>query len=211
MHGELHKTYEATNTTTPEEADPFTERRYEQIFRHLPRSAVSVLDVGCNDGRGGAVLHQLNPALQVAGLDAVQVQLDALPECYGQRLYGLANQIPAEDRSFDVVVAGEFLEHLYPQDVDPTLCELQRVLKIGGRLLLTTPNPNYLKRKLERSSVYCSYHQTQHFPRVLKERLKMHGFSRVRTYGTGRVSSVVGTRVPLLALYGSYLMSADKH
>ncbi len=85
------------------------------------------------------------------------------------------------------------------------------MLRIGGRLLLTTPNPNYIRRKLQRSSVFCSYHQTQHYPRVLRQRLRMHGFSRVRLYGSGQVSQLIGSRVPALALYGSYLITADKY
>lgn len=210
MSADLHRAYESANTTSPEEADPFTEARYEQVHRRLAPGTRSVLDVGCNDGRGGATLHRLDAGLRIAGLDAVQAQLDALPDCYGERIYGLANDIPVADGSFDAVVAGEFLEHLYPRDVDPTLCELQRVLKVGGRLVLTTPNPGYLKRRIERSTVYCSYHLTQHEPRVLRQRLRFHGFRRVRRYGSGRVSSYLGTRVPYLGVYGSYLITADK-
>jgi len=41
----------------------------------------------------------------------------------------------------------EFIEYIYQADVDQTLGEIFRVLKIGGRLLLTTPNPGDVKRK----------------------------------------------------------------
>lgn len=210
MSIELHSAYEVKNTTGEDEDDPFAEDRYRQLFRHLPRGTDTVLDVGCNDGRGGQILSELNPALTIVGLDCVQAKLDALPGCYKRRIYGLSNQMPVEDGAFDVILAGEFLEHLYPKDVDSTLWEFQRVLKIGGRLLLTTPNPNYLKRRLEGSSVYCSYHLTQHFPGVLRTRLMMQGFSRIRLYGSGRVSRYLGSRFPYLNAYGSYLVSADK-
>ena len=202
--------YEIRNTTGKEEDDPFTEDRYVQFARFLPDDTHAILDVGCNDGRGGAVLAKLRPDLEIAGLDCVQAKLDMLPKCYARRVCGMSTKIPSADGSFDVVVAGEFLEHLYPSDVEPTLCEFQRVLKIGGRLLISTPNPHYLRRRIERSSVYCSYHLTQHFPSVLKLRLQMHGFSHVRTYGSGRVSRVLGAHFPFLSVYGSYLIVADK-
>jgi hypothetical protein len=110
----------------------------------------------------------------------------------------------------DGIVAGEFLEHLYPSDVDPTLCEFQRVLRIGGILLMTTPNPYSLNMRRRKGSVYGVAHLTQHFPEVLSWRLKMHGFSKVRICGSGRASLKVGEKFPWLSVYGSYLISAVK-
>jgi SAM-dependent methyltransferase len=141
----------------------------------------------------------------------VQERLDELPEAYREGVYGLSNEIPKDDCVFDAVVAGEFLEHLYPVDVDPTLSELQRVLKIGGRLLLTTPNPYYLKNKIKNESVYAVSHLTQHFPEVLRLRLKLHGFSRVKIYGSGKVSRYLGYYFPFRLVYGSYLITGDKY
>jgi SAM-dependent methyltransferase len=47
--------------------------------------------------------------------------------------------LPYPDRTFDVVLCAEVLEHL---TFDPTymLCEIHRVLRPEGRLVLTTPN-----------------------------------------------------------------------
>jgi ubiquinone/menaquinone biosynthesis C-methylase UbiE len=207
----LHEKYKIQNTQKDiSERDPFTLERYAQFFKFFPKEAIKVLDVGCNTGRGGSRLKELNSNLTLLGLDCVQERLDALPECYAQRVYGLSTDIPIEDRSVDVIVAGEFLEHLYPADVDKTLCEFQRVLKIGGRLLLTTPNPNYIRSKLSGTSVYGISHLTQHFPKVLQFRLKLHGFSGVKIYGSGKASRHFGLHFPVMAVYGGYLISANK-
>jgi ubiquinone/menaquinone biosynthesis C-methylase UbiE len=207
----LHKKYEIQNTEhDTSEHDSFTVERYEQFFNFFSKGNVQVLDIGCNTGRGGLRLKELNPNITLLGLDCVQARLDILPECYSKRVCGLSTNIPIEDRSVDVIVAGEFLEHLYPADVDKTLCEFQRVLRIGGRLLLTTPNPNYIKNKLYGTSVYGVSHLTQHFPRVLRFRLQMHGFSAVQIYGSGKVSRYVGWNFPIMAVYGSYLITAKK-
>lgn len=46
--------------------------------------------------------------------------------------------LPYPDGAFDVVMASEVIEHIV--DAGPWLDELLRVLRTGGRLLLTTPN-----------------------------------------------------------------------
>ncbi len=207
-----HQNYETLNIRQEvSETDSFTPTRYEQFFRCLPAKTVSVLDIGCNTGRGGKRLKELNPAFEIIGLDCVSERLNSLPECYSRRLYGLSTDIPLEDQSVDAITAGEFLEHLYPADVDKTLCEFQRVLKTRGRLLMTTPNPYYLKNRLLGLSVYGTSHLTQHFPEILRIRLQMHGFSKVRIYGSGRVSKFLGRHFPFLSVYGSYLIKADKY
>jgi 2-polyprenyl-3-methyl-5-hydroxy-6-metoxy-1,4-benzoquinol methylase len=193
------------------ETDLFTRERYVQFDHFLPKDAKTILDVGANTGRGGQRLAELNPTYKLTALDCVQSRLNALPKCYGGAICGLSNAIPAEDQSFDAIVAGEFLEHLYPCDVDPTLCEFQRVLKVGGRLLMTTPNPAYVRLWLSAGTVYTISHLTQHWPAVLKTRLRMHGFSRVRIYGSGKVSRYLGYNFPIRVLYGSYLIMGDKY
>ena len=208
-----HQKYEFQNSQQiVSEHDEFTLERYEQLAKFLPKNSecTNILDVGCNTGRGGLRLKTIKPSIALSGLDCVQERLNALPECYSNKVYGLSTKIPVEDRFFDAIVAGEFLEHLYPADVDQTLCEFQRVLKIGGRLLLTTPNPNYLKNKLEKKSVYGVSHLTQHFPQILKVRLLIHGFSGVKLYGSGKMSRYLGYSFPILAVYGSYLVVANK-
>lgn len=208
----LHKQYEIENAQQQvSEHDTFTVERYEQFFQFFPKSTVKVLDVGCNTGRGGVRLKELDSSLEIFGLDCVQDRLNVLPKCYMDGVYGLSIEIPFTDRYFDVIVAGEFLEHLYPADVDKTLCEFQRVLKVGGRLLMTTPNPDYIRHKIRKSTVYSQSHLTQHFPHILKLRLMMHGFSCVKTYGSGKLLRYLGARFPLLALYGSYLIVATKY
>ncbi|WP_018506421.1 class I SAM-dependent methyltransferase [Thiobacillus thioparus] len=208
----MEKNYEALNLTQPEsEHDPFTEDRYRQFYKFLPTGTRSVLDIGCNTGRGGSVLKDLDNNLLIYGLDAVRDRLDRLPkDVYEQGVHGYSTKIPNEDGTYDAVVAGEFIEHLYQTDIDQTLGEIFRVLKIGGRLMLTTPNPYDLKRKWRGHSILGGAHVSQHFPDTLRIKLRMSGFSNVKIYGSGKVSRYLGMRFPMLSIYGSYLAIADK-
>ncbi len=58
------------------------------------------------------------------------------------------DQFPYEDGRFDVVIYCEMIEHLM-HDPTHSLYEIHRILKPGGRLVLSTPNPfrytNYLR------------------------------------------------------------------
>lgn len=207
----MEKDYEALNMLQPEsERDPFTEDRYRQFYKFLPKDAGNVLDIGCNTGRGGNVLKGLNGSLLIYGLDAVSDRVDRLPkDVYEQGVHGYSTKIPNADGTYGAVVAGEFIEHIYQADVDQTLGEIFRVLKIGGRLLLTTPNPSDIKRKLRGESILGGSHVSQHFSDTLKLKLRMAGFSGVKVYGSGKVSRYVGSRFPLF-IYGSYLAIGDK-
>jgi SAM-dependent methyltransferase len=194
------------------ETDPFTESRYRQFARHLPAGAVKVLDVGCNTGRGGSALKAQCPGLQLHGLDLLQSRLDRLPrDVYAGTVCGSATQIPAEDETYDAIVAGEFIEHLLPMDAHRFVADAFRVLKVGGRLLLTTPNPGDVKRRLRGGTVLGGAHLSQHHPDSFRTVLKMYGFARVRTLGSGKVTWYLGDRMPWLGVYGSFLALGDKY
>lgn len=193
------------------ETDSFTERRYRQFVSHFTSNTRSVLDVGCNTGRGGAVMMAIRPGLEITGLDCVPERIEALDRrVYTKMICAFTDSIELPSDSFDAIVAGEFIEHVPPDLVFPTLCEFFRLLRLKGRLLMTTPNPQYLKNRLSGASILGGKHVSQHHPRRLRRRLEDIGFSQVRLRGSGRVSTVLGEHFPVLAVYGSYLTKAVK-
>jgi SAM-dependent methyltransferase len=193
------------------ETDAFTERRYQQFVRHLSPETREVLDVGCNTGRGGAVMKGLRPCLRITGVDCVPERVHALdPLTYDVRICGFTPALPLAADSFDAIVAGEFIEHLSPDLVFPTLCEFFRLLRLRGQLLLTTPNPRYLKHRFQGTSVLGGAHISQHYIGNLKRRLGDIGFSSIKIKGSGRISIALGELFPFRAIYGSYLAEARK-
>ncbi len=106
----MEKDYESLNLLQPEsERDPFTEGRYRQFFKHLPTGTQSVLDIGCNTGRGGVILKSLDPGIKLYGLDAVKDRLDRLHKDVYEDEYTLFDQDPNEDGTYDAVVAESFI------------------------------------------------------------------------------------------------------
>jgi ubiquinone/menaquinone biosynthesis C-methylase UbiE len=201
----------ANRSQVGSECDSFTVERYRQFAKHFPRETRHVLDVGGGTGRGGRELKRLFPQLSLTGLDCVPERIASMDkDVYDNKMCAFAEMIPLADQSQDVIVAGEFIEHVPGPKIEPTINEFFRVLRLRGRLLLTTPNPDYLRNKLQGLSVISdSAHVSQHYPKILKLRLLMAGFSNVQIKGSGKVSRVLGTCFPL-KLYGSYLCVATK-
>ncbi len=194
------------------EVDVFTVERYRQFARHLPVGAKSVMDVGCGVGRGGRALKSCNSGLEIIGLDCVPERIEKLDRnVYARGICAFTTDIGAADKSFDAIVAGEFIEHVPPSQVDATLAEFFRVLRLRGRLLLTTPNPHFLRNKIKRlSPLLDPAHLNQQYPESHAFRMTMVGFSRVKVYGSGIASRYLGQHFPMMSVYGSFLISGDK-
>jgi 2-polyprenyl-3-methyl-5-hydroxy-6-metoxy-1,4-benzoquinol methylase len=207
----VSETYESLNQAQLEaEYDTFTPERYCQMAKWLPPEG-RILDVGCSTGRGGEVLKRVNPAWEVIGLDCLESRLSLLPKpAYSGAICSYSTAIDSPENSFQAITAGEFIEHLKPEDVDSTLREFLRILSSEGVLVMTTPNPGYIKLKLTGRAVLGGPHLSEHYPTALASRMKQAGFVDIRVRGTGRVSNIVGTHFPLMNCYGSYMIVGTK-
>jgi 2-polyprenyl-6-hydroxyphenyl methylase/3-demethylubiquinone-9 3-methyltransferase len=97
-----------------------------------------VLDVGCGEGRFAAELARDGAA--VVGIDVAEEPLRRARQLHPQldlRVVDGDGAWDLPDASFDVVWAGEVIEHV--ADTAAWLSEVRRVLRSGGRLLLSTP------------------------------------------------------------------------
>ena len=97
-----------------------------------------VLDVGCGEGAFAAELARAGA--RVVGVDVAEEPLRrarALHPTLELQLVDADGAWQLEDASFDVVWAGEVIEHVL--DTAAWLSEIRRKLRSGGRLLLSTP------------------------------------------------------------------------
>jgi ubiquinone/menaquinone biosynthesis C-methylase UbiE len=85
-----------------------------------------------------------------------------------------ATRLPIRDRSVDFIFNSEMIEHLLPAQSESLLAEFARVLKPGGRVLLTTPNGLEYRRLLQESVLSAMLLLTGRKPSDLpaRERLK---------------------------------------
>jgi len=131
--------------------------RYEHISRYSEASGTRwgvVADIGCGTGYGSAQLRQLN---QVVGIDISTDALVYAREHYGGSdfVQGSAQSIPLADGVADAVTAFEVLEHV--KDPELLVEECHRILRKGGRLFISSPNPahfaNVVKHHLLRRRI----------------------------------------------------------
>lgn len=129
----------------------------QKVSQHLPQTEnLTILDVGAYPfsigiairaylKRGCRILATVNQALSAEdsdwlvknGIDTIPVNLDPLVTA-GSPLPEMTDRLPIDDRSVDFVVFAHVIEHLYhPIRI---LREIFRVLKPGGKLLLSTDN-----------------------------------------------------------------------
>lgn len=139
------------------------------MFSLLPKSGGGrLLDVGC--GMGTISQELQNRGFKVYGIDFSSV---AIEKARGKGINAIEcdvdkDGIPFEDSYFDIVWAGDVIEHVF----DPLflLEEISRVLKPTGKVLISTPNDMnvhtrisiFITGKSPQSDIYRHLRQCKH-------------------------------------------------
>jgi SAM-dependent methyltransferase len=141
----------------------------EEFLRKLTREIHNpkFLDVGCGTGANLEMLAQFGEA------EGVDVSDDAIEFCRAKGLNvhkGLAEKLPFEAESFDVVTALDVVEHL--DDDIAGLREMNRVLKKDGKTLIFVPAFMWLWGVQDD----ISNHRIRYTKAQIVERLEKAGF-----------------------------------
>jgi len=187
--------------------------RIEKIVSTLTKTSPGrLLDVGYSAG-GFA------DALVALGWDCTGLDINHRRHPHIRTLQCDLNEgFPVEAGGYDLVTAGEVIEHMI--DESAFLAECYRVLKPNGRLVLTTPNLSYLVNRFlvivgrTPMFVYEPYHYHFHTYRTIVHLVETHGFDveRVsashvlysrRFHWTGRVFELLADWFPS---FGAHLI-----
>jgi SAM-dependent methyltransferase len=129
-------------------ADEYVERIFDEL-RHKPldrqlldRFAARVRDVGpacdmgCGPGHVARYLHEIG--VEVCGVDLSPAMIERARRLVPgvEFRQGDMMALDAHDRAWEGIVALYSIIHISRDDMAPTLCELWRVLRPGGLLLL---------------------------------------------------------------------------
>lgn len=147
----------------------YVEASNRETLRRTPLAAgVQILDVGCGTGEFPAALQRRQPGTAVIGTDLSERMLRvaaAKPDAAEALVCADWHALPFRDHSFDVLISVSVLHYLH--NPGRALAETRRVLRPGGRLVLTD---------------WCRDFAGCRFIACL---LPLLGRAHVRTYGAG--------------------------
>jgi|GEM_PF-522806 len=170
--------------------------RFEVVMPLL--RAGSVLDLGCASRYGKPDwLHGLL-AEEVADLVGIDINATTVAKLQAEG-YDV-READARDfdlhQTFDVVFAGELIEHL--DDVRGFLTSVRRHLKPGGRLVLTTPNAFYVGNFVYRFGGHGQVHPEHtcwYCEDTLRHVLEVNGYDEVDIRFTGHTSPTTARKL----------------
>lgn len=151
--------------------------RYKKVIKHIPKNSM-VCDIGC--GTDASFLKSISwHSKKSIGFDKkVEDHKDSRYELKKLKVF---RDIPLKKESYGIVTMMAVLEHL--SDPQIILNESYRILKKGGKLILTTPTPSakpvleFLAFKLQlidKSEI--KDHKNYFWPTEIKEMLLKSGF-----------------------------------
>lgn len=113
---------------------------------------MKILDIGCN---AGVVLSELDQSNFKVGLDKSSQALNIAKNLNKNALIikGDMFDLPVKSSSFNIVISMGMLELVKADDKLSCLKEINRVLKKGGKLIITTPNRHYLSLLEKRNRI----------------------------------------------------------
>lgn len=119
--------------------NPIHQRLLKAYIAAKPLVSGNLLEVGCGEGRGVEVL--LEHVDSFLGIDKIQEVIDVLKVKYPVAQFSQANIPPfkgLDSNSYDTVVSFQVIEHIHDDEL--FLREIYRILKPGGKAIISTPN-----------------------------------------------------------------------
>lgn len=154
--------------------NPIHQRLLQAYYEAQPYVKGKVLEPGCGEGRGIALLSPLSD--EYMALDKIDHVIDELKPKFPSVDFRVTTFPPFEnlpDNYFDTVITFQVIEHIKNDKL--FLEEIHRVLKPGSQAIITTPN---IRMSLSRNP----WHEREYTNKELKD-LSASIFSKVEMKG----------------------------
>jgi ubiquinone/menaquinone biosynthesis C-methylase UbiE len=200
----------------------YQQRKVKLVFMFvreiMKKNPQNLVDLGCGKGIFLTLAKSLNRKVLCTGVDFGRKNCESTQQKNNNAICGNIEFPPFKSNSIDVVFLLDVIEHLHGYNI---LSEIQRVLKDGGELLLSTPNKlgvyehkqlvyaenvclfpqdiwNGLKGK---PRTYAPYHVKLYSNRDLMQVLQDHGFLILDYTTEGFCFPLLGTMINLFPVF----------
>jgi len=174
---------------------PGTRIRWHAL-KPLLRKALSredrLLDVG---GFDGAISHRLTQLMNSLSVTVLDIDLGGLriSQQFGlNAVCGSVDHFPVREKSFDTVLCLDLIEHI--EDEERLMREIQRILKVNGKLILSTPKsdgitfPFLNQNEIRRINFQWGHKRLGYSTETLTRLLQSNGF---KIHSTGSYFNLV--------------------
>jgi SAM-dependent methyltransferase len=186
------ETYYAGHVRRLRSNDRFTRVKIQRLFDLLvPEKDELILDLG--SGVGTVLIALANVGANAMGFDYSFKSLCIAKANYGghfsvQSFRALCcdgTNIGIRSNSLDAIAAVDFTEHLDDAMLVPTLAEVYRILKRGGRFVMYTPNRTHLFERIKKRNIILKEDKSHIGLRTMNEYrtlLSQAGFTITKSY-----------------------------
>jgi 2-polyprenyl-3-methyl-5-hydroxy-6-metoxy-1,4-benzoquinol methylase len=172
-----------TQTSSVEEYNFFAKISTKRFREFLPNNKkAKIIDVACGAGHFLYFL-QKEGYKNTRGIDLSEEQLEVAKKMKVKnvRMADLFTYLPKHPQSFDMIIARDIIEHLKKDEVIELLNLVYQALKLGGKVLIGTPNAQSL---FGASTTFIDFTHEQGFtPQSLSQILRVGNFEDVMVYG----------------------------
>lgn len=117
-----------------------------------------ILDFGCGNGAILKEMALVNPNAKYIGADVSEIALESAKNAFPSASFCKISDIEKVrlgDQSVDFIFSSEVLEHIF--NTENVFMEFRRILKPGGKVLLTVPYHGFIKNILISMFAFSSH------------------------------------------------------
>lgn len=124
--------------------------KWPKLRKFIPiENNIIIVDFGCGNGKILSEIKKINSKAKLIGLDVSITALEQAKKDFPEiEFYKITDggKFPFNDETIDFIFSSEVIEHIY--DTENAFSEIARILKPGGKILLTTPYHGFVKNLL---------------------------------------------------------------
>jgi len=165
------------NATLREDKNPMLKDRLRTVVKMIEGDNLNILNLGFGSANLEKNFFSQKKTFNWYGIDISRFSVKSASKKYprGNFEIGNVNSIKSKDNYFNYVVGLELLEHIRPSLTFKALGEIHRVLKRGGKLIVSVPLNEKLEEMVSRNK-NPNAHVRVYSPSLVKAELKISGF-----------------------------------